>query len=165
MILPELSLCRSGEQTFLTLNAIVGPGDDAAARSAALEARLSGLRAEPLPLLDPHPISRSEIRSVRAPGEFERAVDAATVRIGTGEMSKVVLAREVVVSAAAAHDPGAIFGAMREQFPACFCFCCGTPEASVPRRQPGAARPPRGGERLHRSPGRLDAAKLRPRRR
>ena len=45
-------------------------------------------------------------------------------------MSKVVLAREVVVGAAAAHDPAALFGAMREQFPACFCFCCGTPEAA-----------------------------------
>ena len=78
MILPELSLCRSGGETFLTLNAVVGPGDDAAVRSAALAARLSGLRADPLPLLDPHPTSRTEIRSARPPGEFERAVEAAT---------------------------------------------------------------------------------------
>ena len=42
----------------------------------------------------------------------------------------MVLAREVVVSSASAHEPSAIFGAMREQFPACFCFCCGTPEAA-----------------------------------
>jgi isochorismate synthase len=130
MSLPELSLCRSGEETFLTLNAVVGPGDDVAVRSAALAARLSGLRADPLPLLDPHPTSRTEIRSARPPGEFERAVDAASARIGAGEMSKVVLAREVVVSGASAHGPAALFGAMREQFPACFCFCCGTPEAA-----------------------------------
>jgi salicylate biosynthesis isochorismate synthase/menaquinone-specific isochorismate synthase len=45
-------------------------------------------------------------------------------------MEKVVLAREVIVSAASAHDPAPIFGAMREQFPACFCFCAGTPEAA-----------------------------------
>jgi isochorismate synthase len=130
MVLPELSLCRGGERTFLTLNAVVGPGDDAEARAAGLQARLSGLRDEPLPLLDPHPTSRTEIRSARPPDEFERAVRAATVRIEAGEMEKVVLAREVVVSAAAAHDPAALFGAMREQFPACFCFCCGTPEAA-----------------------------------
>jgi salicylate biosynthesis isochorismate synthase/menaquinone-specific isochorismate synthase len=130
MSLPELSLCRSGAETFLTLNSVVGPGDDVAVRSAALEARLLGLRADPLPLLDPHPTSRTEIRSARPPGEFERAVDAAATRIGAGEMSKVVLAREVVVSSASAHEPSAIFGAMREQFPACFCFCCGTPEAA-----------------------------------
>ena len=30
----------------------------------------------------------------------------------------------------AAYDVAAVFGAMRELFPACFCFCCGTPEAA-----------------------------------
>ena len=131
LVLPELSLCRSGGRAFLTLNAVIQPGDDARERSAALEARIAGLRADaPLPMLDPHPTSHAEIRSARPPGDFEAAVDAATARIGAGEMSKVVLAREVVVSAAAAHDPAALFGAMREQFPACFCFCCGTPEAA-----------------------------------
>lgn len=130
LVLPELSICRSGEEAFLTLNAVVRPGDDAGERAAALEARLAGLRDEPLPLLDPHPISRVEISSVRPPGDFERAVAAATDRIGAGEMSKVVLAREVLVTATSAHDPAALFGAMREQFSSCFCFCCGTPETA-----------------------------------
>lgn len=131
LVLPELSLCRSGGRTFLTVNAIVGPGEDAERRAAALEARLAGLSAEAkLPLLDPHPSPAPTIRSARTPGEFEDAVSAATERIEGGEVAKVVLAREVIVSAASAYDPAAIFGAMREQFPACFCFCCGTPEAA-----------------------------------
>jgi salicylate biosynthesis isochorismate synthase len=131
LTLPELSLCRNGERTFLTLNAVIGPGDDVGRRSEALAARLAGLRATvPLPLLDPHPTAHPQIRSARPPGDFEAAVSAATARIEAGGISKVVLAREVVVSAAAAHDPAALFGAMREQFPACFCFCCGTPEAA-----------------------------------
>jgi salicylate biosynthesis isochorismate synthase/menaquinone-specific isochorismate synthase len=131
LVLPELSICRSGERVFLTVNAVVQPGDDAEARSEALGARLASLRGEaPLPMLDPHPTAHAEIRSARPPGDFEAAVTAATTRIGAGEMSKVVLAREVVVNAGAAHDPAALFGAMREQFPACFCFCCGTPEAA-----------------------------------
>ena len=130
LVLPEVSLCRSGEEIFLTVNAIVHPGEDPSKRSAALAARLSGLRADPLPLLDPHPTSRIEISSARPPGEFERMITAATERIRAGEMSKIVLAREVLVSAGAAHDPAAVFGAMREQFPSCFCFCCGTPEAA-----------------------------------
>jgi salicylate biosynthesis isochorismate synthase/menaquinone-specific isochorismate synthase len=45
-------------------------------------------------------------------------------------MEKVVLAREVLVTAGAAHDPAALFGAMRQQFSSCFCFCCGTSEAA-----------------------------------
>ncbi len=131
LVLPELSICRNGDRSFLTVNAVVQPGDEAGQRSAALGARLAGLRGEaPLPLLDPHPTSHAAIHSVRPPGDFEAAVTAATARIGAGEMSKVVLAREVVVSAGAAHNPAALFGAMREQFPACFCFCCGTPEAA-----------------------------------
>jgi isochorismate synthase len=130
LVLPELSLCRSGEETFLSVNAIVHPGDDLSRTSAAFTARLSGLRADPLPLLDPHPTSRIEISSARPPGEFERMIASATERIRAGEMSKVVLAREVLVSAGAAHDSAAVFGAMREQFPSCFCFCCGTPEAA-----------------------------------
>jgi menaquinone-specific isochorismate synthase len=68
MILPELSLCRNEGETFLTLNALLTPGEDPAAKSAALWARLAGVRSDPLPLLDPHPTSRTEIRSVRAPG-------------------------------------------------------------------------------------------------
>ena len=131
LVLPELSLCRSSGRAFLTVNAVVQPGDDALERTRALDARLASLRpSAPLPLLDPHPTAHAAIRSARPPGDFEATVTAATARIAAGEMSKVVLAREVVVSAAAAHDPAAIFGAMREQFPSCFCFCCGTPEAA-----------------------------------
>ncbi|HEY2479245.1 MAG TPA: isochorismate synthase [Solirubrobacterales bacterium] len=131
LFLPEVSICRSGEEAFLTVNAIVGPGEDAERRGAELGARLAGLRADAaLPLLDPHPIARPEIRSAKPPRAFEDAVEKVTARIAAGEVEKVVLAREVIVSAAAAYDPAPIFGAMREQFPACFCFCAGTPEAA-----------------------------------
>jgi menaquinone-specific isochorismate synthase len=130
MALPELSLCRSGDGAFVTLNAVVSPGDDLGELSGRLSARLSGLRRGPLPLLDPHPTSRVEIRSALPPEEFERSVAAATERIGASELRKVVLAREVLVRAGTAHDPAALFGALREQFSSCFCFCCGTPEAA-----------------------------------
>ena len=110
---------------------MVQPGEDVERTGERLASRLAALRLDaPLPLLDPHPTAHAEIRSARPPREFEAAVEGATSRIAAGEMSKVVLAREVIVSAAAAHDTAALFGAMREQFPACFCFCCGTPEAA-----------------------------------
>ena len=131
LVLPEVSLCRSGGRSFLTVNAVVHPGREVDGLGERLASRLSSLRVDaPLPLLDPHPTAHAEIRSARPPREFEAAVEGATSRITAGEMSKVVLAREVIVDAAAAHDPAAVFGAMREQFPACFCFCCGTPEAA-----------------------------------
>ncbi len=130
LVLPEISLCRDRGKTFLTANLVVGPGEDAGRRVEGLAARLAALRSGSLPMLEPSLTDRPEIRNVLPPGEFERAIAAATRRIGDGEMSKVVLAREVVVSAASAHDPAAVFGALREQFPSCFCFCCGTAEAA-----------------------------------
>jgi isochorismate synthase len=130
MVLPELSLCRQGNDALLTVNLVVSPDADAEALAAQVERRLAGLRDNALPLLDPHPTERPEIRSARPPIEFERAVAAAVERIGSGELRKVVLAREVIVGAPSAHDPAALFRALREQFPACFCFCCGTPEAA-----------------------------------
>ena len=131
LVLPEISLCRSGSRTFLTVNAVVHSGEDVERLGERLRSRLASTRLEiPLPLLDPHPTARADIRSARSPREFEAVVEGATSRIAAAEISKVVLAREVIVSAAAAHDPAAVFGAMREQFPACFCFCCGTPEAA-----------------------------------
>ncbi len=130
MILPELSLCRSGGAAFLTANAVVAAGGDAAVAVNRACRRLAGLRDDGFPLLDPHPTGRPEIRSTYPPGDFEAAIAAAAARIEADQLRKIVLAREVVVAAVSAHDPAAIFGALRAEFPSCFCFCCGTPEAA-----------------------------------
>jgi salicylate biosynthesis isochorismate synthase/menaquinone-specific isochorismate synthase len=130
LILPQLSICRSDGRAFVTVNAFVSPGDDVERRLEGPAVRLAGLRGDALPMLDPHPSAQPEIRSTRPPGDFEAMVDEATRRIDAGAMRKVVLAREVLVSSPSAHDPAALFGAMREQFSSCFCFCCGTPEAA-----------------------------------
>jgi isochorismate synthase EntC len=98
LVLPEVSICRSGGRSFLTINAVVQPGEEVERLGERLSSRLAALRLEaPLPLLDPHPTARAGIRSARPPGEFEAAVEGATSRIAAGEISKVVLAREVIV--------------------------------------------------------------------
>lgn len=130
LVLPELSICRSDGEILLTVNVVVRPDDDPDRIAGAVEGRLAGLRADPLPMLDPHPTGRVEIASARPPGEFERMIETATARIAAGDLSKIVLAREVVATAAGAHDAAAVFGALRAQFPSCFCFCCGTSEAA-----------------------------------
>jgi salicylate biosynthesis isochorismate synthase/menaquinone-specific isochorismate synthase len=130
MTLPELSLARHGDITHVTFNALLGPEDDGEGALARAAARLGGLTAAGLPMLDPHRVEAPRISSARPAGDFERSVAAAVERIGTGALAKVVLAREVVVSAASAHDPAALYGALRNLFPSCFCFCRGTPEAA-----------------------------------
>jgi salicylate biosynthesis isochorismate synthase/menaquinone-specific isochorismate synthase len=128
MTLPEVSICSTDRGAFLTINAVVSPADHGSVDRLAV--RLASLRPDPLPLLDPHLKERPEICSAHPPGEFERAVSAATERIEASGLRKVVLAREVVVEAGAAHEPAAVFGALRDLFPSCFCFCCGTAEAA-----------------------------------
>ncbi len=130
LVMPELILHRVAGRTHLTLCAVTGPGADPASASARLEARMGALREVPLPLWDPHPTAEARIASALPPERFERSVAQAVDRIRAGELEKVVLAREVAVEAPRAHDPAALYGALRELFPSCFCFCCGSPEAS-----------------------------------
>ena len=145
---PELSIVRAGERSLLTLAAVIGPGAGAEEALRRLETRVGSLRSAELPLLDPHPTGEVAIRSVQPPEGYEAAVAAARDRIRSGKLEKTVLAREVTVDAPSAHDPAALHGALRELFPACFCFCVGSPEGAfcgaspellVRRRGAGAA--------------------------
>jgi len=129
-VMPELTLSRVGGRSHLTLAAVVSPGASADETHARLRSRIESLRHDPLPMLDPHPAADTVIRSARPPGSFEDAVERATGMIEDGRLVKIVLAREVVVEAPVAHDTGALYGALRELFPSCFCFCVGTPEAA-----------------------------------
>ena len=65
MCLPEVSICRAGEESYLTVNLVVGPGDDLDAAAERTEGRVSGLRTTPLALIDPHRTERPEIRGAR----------------------------------------------------------------------------------------------------
>jgi salicylate biosynthesis isochorismate synthase len=128
--LPELSIARVDGAAYLTLAAVVTPGEDPEDVMSRLRARVAALSETGLPLLEPHRTGETQVRSIRTPGDFERAVAEAVERIRSGDLDKIVLAREVEVEAPSAHDPAGVYGALRELFPACFCFCVGTPEAA-----------------------------------
>jgi salicylate biosynthesis isochorismate synthase len=130
LVLPELALARTPAGSFLTVSAQADSGRDLPDTVSRIEMRLGSLRSDPLPMLDPLATGEVVIRSAQPPERYEDAVAAARDRIRSVGLEKVVLAREVVVESPAAHDPAALFGALRELFPSCFCFCCGTPEAS-----------------------------------
>jgi salicylate biosynthesis isochorismate synthase/menaquinone-specific isochorismate synthase len=129
LVLPELLIARSAGRHLLTLSAVWSPGEDPAAIRGRLSARVEGLQEAPLPPLDPSPAG-IDVASARPAADYERAVGHAVERIRGGEFEKLVLAREVRVTAPAAQSPGALFGALRELFGSCFVFCVGTPEAA-----------------------------------
>jgi isochorismate synthase len=128
LVLPEVSLARHRGEARLTLSVAVDGGEAPDALLERVERRLAALAPVAMPLLDPDPVERAKVVSAAPPAHYEQAVERAVERIRAGALDKVVLAREVRVHAARDHDPGAVLGALREAFPACFCWCLGTPE-------------------------------------
>ncbi len=130
MTVPEVSLARRAGDTWITLNAHVSPDDAIEDLEDRLSSRLGSLRTAPLPLLDPAPAGRYRVHSPMPPSHYEDAVAGAVTRIRAGELEKVVLAREVEVSAPIDHDAAAIVGVLRDGFPACFTFAVSRGEST-----------------------------------
>jgi menaquinone-specific isochorismate synthase len=130
LVLPDVALTKQGREARLTLTAVVHPDDDAGPVAKRLAERVEQLGPAAMPLLDPDPVERTRVASAAPPSHYEQAVARAVERIRAGELEKVVLAREVRAHAARDHDPAAVLGALRELFPACYCWCVGTTEAA-----------------------------------
>ncbi len=121
---PELLLARlPGGAPTLTVTLPLGAEEGAAQLAGRVRASAARLRRAPLPLLDPSPSERAQVASAMAPEHYEAAVARARELIAEGVFTKIVLAREVQVHAAAAYEPAALFGALRGAFGACFCYC------------------------------------------
>ena len=130
LVLPELALVRQGGEARLTLCALVQADDDVDGVMERLLARVGELAESSMPLLDPDPVERTRVASAAPPSHYEHAVERAVEWIRAGGLEKIVLAREVRAHAPRDHDPGAVLGALRELFPACYCWCVGSPEAA-----------------------------------
>jgi salicylate biosynthesis isochorismate synthase/menaquinone-specific isochorismate synthase len=128
LVLPQVSVSRQGGEAWLTVSVAVDA--DAAPEVAVdrVRARLAELRPAAMPLLDPDPVGRARVAGAAPPSHYEEAVRRAVERIRSGELEKVVLAREVRVHATAEIDPAPVFDSLRAVFPACYCYCVGSPE-------------------------------------
>jgi salicylate biosynthesis isochorismate synthase len=130
LVLPDVALARQGGEARMTLAAVVQPDDHPGDVVDGLLERAAELRESAMPLLDPDPVEPTRVASAAPPSHYEHAVERAVERIRAGELEKLVLAREVRAHAPREHDPAAVFGALRELFPACYCWCVGAPEAA-----------------------------------
>jgi len=128
LVLPELALARAVSEARITLTATLDGDEAPDAVLERLEGRIATLdpRAE-MPLIDPDPVDSPRVAGAAPPEHYEGAVARAVERIRAGELEKVVLAREVRVHAGREHDAGALFGALRAAFPACYCYLVGAP--------------------------------------
>jgi isochorismate synthase len=128
LVLPELALARHRGEARMTLCVAAHEDEAPDALVERALARVQELVPATMPLLDPDPAERTRVASAAPPSHYEHAVERAVERIRAGELRKLVLAREVRAHAPRAHDPAAVLGALREVFPACYCWCVGTPE-------------------------------------
>jgi salicylate biosynthesis isochorismate synthase len=119
LVLPEVLLRRHRGEAWMV---VTGRSVEEAER------RASEIQPGTMPLFDPHPTETARVASAAPPEHFESAIERAVERIATGELRKVVLAREVRVHAPAAIDPAVVFDGLRQGFPSCFCYLVGTPE-------------------------------------
>jgi menaquinone-specific isochorismate synthase len=98
-----------------------------------------------------------DVRASRPPQEWVDAVARATERIAAGALEKVVLAREVVITADAPISVPAVLTRLARSYPGCYLylvdgFCGASPELlvgrhdDVVRAQPMAGTAPRRGD-------------------
>jgi salicylate biosynthesis isochorismate synthase/menaquinone-specific isochorismate synthase len=136
MVVPEVSIARRGSETSITINLLAAPDDTPEELADRARTRIDTLSHAPLPLLDPDPAGTYLVSSPIPPSHYEQAVRSAVRKIQTGELEKIVLAREVQVRAPQDHDPGAVLGVLREAFPSCFVFAVGRGDATFMAASP-----------------------------
>lgn len=152
LVVPEVIVGRGADgATWVTT--VCADGPDAADGHRELRAGALGLRRSP-PATGP---GSFEVRSARPPEVWMAAVATATRAIRAGALEKVVLAREVVVTADAPIPVAAVIARLASGYPGCFLylvegFCGASPEllvsrgGDVVRAQPMAGTLPRSGD-------------------
>jgi isochorismate synthase len=153
-VVPALVVGRDGDGVgWVTVVEPEGDGP-AADPIAALEAALAEADAERDGDVGP---ASYTVTASRDPGEWMEAVREATARIAAGRLEKVVLAREVVVTADSAIPVPSVLRRLARSYPGCFLylldgFCGASPEllvsraGDVVRAQPMAGTAPRSGD-------------------
>jgi menaquinone-specific isochorismate synthase len=145
LVIPETIIGRRGGRSWLTTIRPLAAARAPAVRAPAARARQTPhpWPAAPGPAREPALLTApAEIRwhdgSLTAPG-WQRAVAAAVRRIRGGQLSKVVLARDLYATAARDLDIRVILRRLSDRYPDCYTFACAnlvgaTPELLI-RRQ------------------------------
>jgi isochorismate synthase len=154
LVVPEVVVGTEGETSWITT--VVAFGSDTEARHDALVAATLRSLAEPAAPPQPGP-SAFEVRSSRPPADWTAAVATAIARIRAGALDKVVLSREVVVTADEPIPVATVLVRLAAAYSGCFLylvdgFCGASPEllvsrfGDVVRAQPMAGTVPRSGD-------------------
>ncbi|MDG1138405.1 MAG: isochorismate synthase [Opitutales bacterium] len=131
VFLPRWQIIRKGGFHYLIINLQVTPSSSPADLLSDLTKRINktkGMRAHA-----GHPAGMKKF-SLGKPQEnfsYESAVEKALRHIDAGELSKVVLARQLTFQTDGPIPPFSLAHLLREKFPDCFTFCLSTPNAGM----------------------------------
>jgi len=130
LVIPEVAVTRNQNGTRLTITSNVAISDSEVARVISEINR-------------PHVVAQGINNVTWLPGsrpvsEWQLAVDTAVTRINSGELDKVVLARDIVAQLDQPIHIGALLIRLNESFPECWTFCVdglvgATPELLIRR--------------------------------
>lgn len=130
LVIPEVAVTRNQSGTRLTITSNVAVSDS----------QVAGVISE---INRPHVVAQGINNVTWLPGsrpvsEWQLAVDTAVARINSGELDKVVLARDIVAQLDQPIHIGALLIRLNESFPECWTFCVdglvgATPELLIRR--------------------------------
>lgn len=130
LVIPEVAVTRNRNGTRLTITS----------SDSISDLHVAGVVSE---ITRPHVVAQSINNVTWLPGslpvsEWQLAVDTAVLRINSGELDKVVLARDIVAQLEQPIHIGALLIRLNESFPECWTFCVdglvgATPELLIRR--------------------------------
>jgi isochorismate synthase len=134
LTLPTVILAQTGEEQWLTISIVTQAAENPDCRlDAALRLREVALRAASRPTAE-YVNGRGSFtpRDVMPAAEWQRLVGEAAGEVRHGEITKVVLARQVLISRPErSFDPGNTLARLRKTFPEAFLFAVARPAAEV----------------------------------
>ena len=154
LVIPCLTVAIDDDgQAWATTVTEAGDDDPIRTDPAAALADALARPGRPSPADGP---SSFDVCAVRSPADWQQAVATATARIRAGELDKVVLAREISVTADTDISIATVLLRLAQHYPGCFLylvdgFCGASPEllvsrsGDVVRAQPMAGTKPRRG--------------------
>lgn len=119
LVVPQVLHARSADGSRWTTT--VAPVEAGATASGGADSGHSTGERRDRPAQPPHP-RELRLRATSSEADWCAAVERATARIAAGELTKVVLARELSIDTDVPLDPGRMLRRLRHRHPAAMCF-------------------------------------------
>lgn len=155
-IVPELIVCVDDHGAWATT---IRPADQPPLEPVSAAQTAIEHFVRPAPSDGP---ASFQVEASRPPALWQQAVRSATERIRSGELDKVVLAREVVITADTDISISTVLTRLSQQYPGCFLylvsgFCGASPELLVARSADVVTAQPMAGTKPRRADREADA--------